>query len=303
MFRHIPVISWFDKDTIRHLRLPFSFYLLPVYLFSLSQAISIAPSSAITGFVILHFFVFPATNGYNSYQDKDETSIGGLKYPPKVSVNLLYASLMLEVIAILSALLVTPVFSVMIFIFLLMSHLYSYRGIRLKRYPITAFMIVFIFQGAFVYMMSAECIQPHSLAGLFNTGQILCLPVSSLFIGSMYPLTQIYQHKADKEDGVISISYMLGYKGTFVFSGALFAMATTLLIVYFAGISRLLFVLLFIACILPVVLRLSRWFAEVRKDPARADFENTMVINRISAVCMNLFFILIFFLNHKFGTR
>jgi 1,4-dihydroxy-2-naphthoate octaprenyltransferase len=302
MFRHYPVISWFDKSTVMHLRLSFSFYLLPVYLFALSQAVSIQLSSAITGFVILHFFVFPATNGYNSFQDKDESSIGGLKFPPRVSVNLLYVSVMLEVIAVVSALLVSPVFSIMILIFLLMSHLYSYRGIRLKKYPITAFMIVFIFQGAFVYMMSFECIQPHSISRLFHSAQLLCLPVSSLFIGSMYPLTQIYQHRADKEDGVTSISYLLGYRGTFVFSGALFAMATALLTVYFAGINRLFFVLLFIACILPVVYRLAHWYAEVRNDYTRADFENTMAINKISAVCMNLFFILLFFLNHKLST-
>ena len=32
-------------------------------------------------FVILHILVYPASNGYNSYMDRDEGSIGGLKNP------------------------------------------------------------------------------------------------------------------------------------------------------------------------------------------------------------------------------
>jgi hypothetical protein len=43
------------------------------------------------------------------------------------------------------------------------------------------------------------------------------MSVASLFIGSVYPLTQIYQHEADKKDGVTTISYKLGYVGTFFF--------------------------------------------------------------------------------------
>jgi 1,4-dihydroxy-2-naphthoate octaprenyltransferase len=55
------------------------------------------------------------------------------------------------------------------------------------------------------------------------------MDVASLFIGSVYPLTQIYQHEADKKDGVTSLSYKLGYSGTFVFSGIWFSIATVLL--------------------------------------------------------------------------
>jgi hypothetical protein len=32
-------------------------------------------------FIILHLLVYPASNGYNSYMDRDETPIGGLKNP------------------------------------------------------------------------------------------------------------------------------------------------------------------------------------------------------------------------------
>jgi hypothetical protein len=39
---------------------------------------------------------FPASNGYNSYFDKDEDSIGLLEKPPEVDISLYYFSILLE---------------------------------------------------------------------------------------------------------------------------------------------------------------------------------------------------------------
>ena len=90
----------FSKSTFLHLRIPFSYFLLPVYLFSLSASPNLNESKLLWVFVILHFFLYPASNGYNSYFDKDEKSIGGLKNPPPVTKGLYWLSLLLEVSAI-----------------------------------------------------------------------------------------------------------------------------------------------------------------------------------------------------------
>jgi len=50
------------------------------------------------------------------------------------------------------------------------------------------------------------------------SGKPNCMSTSGYFIGSIYLLTQIYQHEADKNDGVISLSYNPGYIGAFIFS-------------------------------------------------------------------------------------
>lgn len=96
------ILSWFDKSTVKHLRLPFSFYLMPVFLFAVSQANTINWRTTAIAFVILHLFVFPSSNGYNSFQDRDTGSIGGLKHPPKVSPNLYHATLLMDIVAVLS---------------------------------------------------------------------------------------------------------------------------------------------------------------------------------------------------------
>src|ERR1035437_2904734 len=90
----------FKNSTFKHLRLAFSFFLLPVFLFALSQSNHVSWSHAIIAFAILHLLIFPSSNGYNSYQDKDESSIGGLKYPPKVTKDLFYVTLLMDVTGI-----------------------------------------------------------------------------------------------------------------------------------------------------------------------------------------------------------
>ena len=288
-----PLDSWLDKSTVKHLRLPFSFFLLPVFLFALSQADQINWLNTLLAFVILHGLVFPSSNGYNSYQDRDETSIGGLKYPPKVTANLYTVTLLLDIVALIAGLFISVYFSLMVLCFIVMSRAYSYRQIRLKRYPVIGFLTVFIFQGAFVYLMSLTAIYGANWVILFSENSMICMSISSLFIGSIYPLTQIYQHQADKNDGVISLSYKLGYTGTFIFSGLLFSVAILLLFYYFNLKNHVNLWVIFLLMILPVIYKLSTWFAKVRKDTVNADFDNTMSMNMLTSSIMNLYFLLL----------
>jgi 1,4-dihydroxy-2-naphthoate polyprenyltransferase len=297
--KNILILSWFDKSTVKHLRLPFSFFLMPVFLFALSQAGTINWQTTALAFVILHLFIFPSSNGYNSYQDRDETSIGGLKHPPKVSRNLYNATLLMDFVGVLGALLVSVYFSLFVLLFVLISRAYSYRNVRLKKYAVVGFLTVFLFQGAFVYLMASSAISAFSFENFFTLNNIICMSVASFFIGSVYPLTQIYQHDADKKDGVISISYKLGYIGTFVFSAILFAIATVFLYYYFNLKHQQIALVLFLVLMLPVIIDLSVWFNKVRKNKENANFENTMKMNLLTSTCMNLYFLLLI-LNNQY---
>jgi 1,4-dihydroxy-2-naphthoate octaprenyltransferase len=296
--KNILILSWFDKSTVKHLRLPFSFFLMPVFLFAVSQASTINWGPTAIAFFILHLFVFPSSNGYNSFQDRDTGSIGGLKNPPKVSRNLYNATLLMDIVAVMGGLLVSLTFSLLILIFILISRAYSYRNVRLKQYAVIGFLTVFFFQGAFVFLMASSAISTFSFAGFFTLNNIICMSVASFFIGSVYPLTQIYQHESDKKDGVISISYKLGYNGTFVFSAILFVLATVFLYYYFNLKHQQIAILIFIVLMLPVIIDLSIWFAKVRKNTANANFENTMTMNLLTSSCMNLYFLVLILNNY-----
>jgi 1,4-dihydroxy-2-naphthoate polyprenyltransferase len=292
------ILSWFDKSTIQHLRLPFSFFLMPVFLFAVSQAGTIHWSSTISAFIILHLLIFPSSNGYNSFQDRDETSIGGLKHPPKVTKNLYHATLFMDVLGVLCALTVSVYFSLGVLIFVLISRAYSYRNVRLKKYAVIGFLTVFIFQGAFIYAIASLAVHFVSIVSIFTLDSLICMSIASLFIGSIYPLTQIYQHDADKKDGVISISYKLGYTGTFLFSAILFSMATIFLFYYFNLKHQQIALILFLLIMLPVITKLLTWFNKVRKDTKHANFENTMAMNLLTSSCMNLYFLVLILNNY-----
>jgi 1,4-dihydroxy-2-naphthoate polyprenyltransferase len=296
----IPVLSWFDKNTVKHLRLPFSFHLMPVFLFALSQAEAVQWTKAIIAFLILHLLIYPASNGYNSFQDKDETSIGGLKNPPAVTMNLFYATLLMDLAGCVLAYFVSQYFAIFVLIYIAVSRAYSYRKLRLKKNALTGFLTVFIFQGAFTFMMCASAFADFQPDTWFTPANIICMSVASLFIGSVYPLTQIYQHEADKKDGVITISYMLGYNGTFVFSGLMFSTALVFLFFYFDMKHQRLAFVLFCTFMLPVVAKLLTWFSKVRGNKQSADYENTMAMNLLASSCMNLYFFLLI-LNERFG--
>lgn len=279
------------KSSILHLRFPFSFFLMPVYMFALSTAPGIYWPTAILAFLVLHFLVFPSSNGYNSTQDHDESSIGALKTPPPVPVNLPFITLAMDILAVAAGIFISPLFALLVLLFILVSRAYSNRKIRLKRYPVLSFIIVSLFQGGLVYLMSLMAILNLNNFSFINILVLVCMAIATFFIGSIYPLTQIYQHQSDKNDGVITISFKLGYRGTFIFSSIWFLLATFLVYVYFDKLEGLQYFRLFLLWMIPVVVWFLLWFVRVFQNPVHASYTNTMYMNIVTAGCMNLFFL------------
>jgi 1,4-dihydroxy-2-naphthoate octaprenyltransferase len=279
----------FRKSTIQLLRFHFSFFLLPVYLFALSQLENIDWTNAIVVFAILHLLVYPSSNGYNSYMDKDETPIGGLKNPLQPTKQLLYTTAVMDIIAIVLSIFVNIVFALCILLYILASRAYSYRRIRLKKYPFTGFLTVFIFQGALIFFATYYALHPVKISII----PFLPCIISSLLIGALYPLTQVYQHEEDKKDGVISISCYLGKRGTFIFSMLLFFSATFLLYLRFNQQDELNHFYWYLFIMLPVVLFFLYWMARVWRNEEAADFRNSLLMNVLSTLCTTVFFIML----------
>src|SRR5215204_5595260 len=124
------------RSTIQLLRFHFSVFLLPVFLFAISQVKEISWPDALLVFFILHLLVYPASNGYNSYMDRDENSIGGLEKPLQPTQQLFRVSMVMDIIAVLLSLIIGVFFAAGVLLYILASRAYSYRGIRLKKYPL-----------------------------------------------------------------------------------------------------------------------------------------------------------------------
>jgi 1,4-dihydroxy-2-naphthoate octaprenyltransferase len=285
-----------DKNTLKLLRLPFSFFLMPLFLFALSQASEIILFKAVTSFLIIHLLVYPSSNGYNSYIDRDDSPIGGLEKPPMPTKNLFYTTLLMDFLSvILSFFLVNSLFALCILLYILASRAYSSKQIRVKKYPIWGFLLVFLFQGAFTYYTAHIGITNTSL--ILNKSTLFLLLGCSFQIAGAYPLTQVYQHKQDFEDGVITLSYKLGYIGTFIFTACMFFICNLFYFLHFNLINREMNFYVIQLFFFPIVTYFAYWFYLVYKDNTNANFKNTMRMNGIAAICMNTCFITLYFIN------
>ncbi len=284
-----------QKSTFQLLRFHFSFFLMPVYWFALSQTVDINRQKAILIFIILHLLFYPASNGYNSYMDRDTGPIGGLANPLPPSRQLFWATIFMDIIGLILSLFVSKVFFVGALGFILASRAYSYRGIRLKKYPILGYLTVIIFQGALIFLIVKEG------SGNTDLQRIPWLPMlaSALLVGSFYPLTQVYQHKQDAADGVTSISALLGYRGTFIFTAIIFSLAMLALAWYFGNQLELTDFFILQIFMLPSVVYFFWWMRRVFINVKSANFKNTMQMNIITSLCTNAGFIFIL-LNQKY---
>ncbi len=287
----------FSRSTWLHLRIPFSYFLMPVYLFALGISPNLDEGRLLWSFLILHLFLYPASNAYNSYFDKDEKSIGGLKNPPPVHRGLYSMALLFDAIAIiLGLMMVNALFAFMLFIYGLASKAYSHPRVRLKRYPIGGWLVAGFFQGFFTFLMSYVGINNFGIEVTLHGRVLIPALLTSIMLWGNYPMTQVYQHEEDGRHGDQTMSILLGIRGTFLFVQAVFALAAVGFVLYFRSYYSIDYGYGFLLALTPVVLFFLYWFYQVWKDESKANFANTMTLNFISATFLNAFFIY-FFIN------
>lgn len=281
------------RSAWQHMRFLFSFFLLPIFLFALSQVPSIDTVRALLTFVIWHLLVYPASNGYNSYFDRDEGSIALVEKPLPVGKDLYYFSLLLDAASLVLSVFVSVDLFVAVFLYGLFSKLYSHPFTRLKKYPVISFLIVFIFQGACIYWSSYAAISGLSVFYGWNLAFTLAGLICSCLIGASYPLTQVYQHDEDLKRGDRTLSILLGVRGSFWFAAMLFATATVLVFVYWQRLNEPANFWLFAGFALPVFATFISWFSRVRRDVREANFKNMSRMTWVSGTMMFFYFLLL----------
>ena len=288
----------FKLSNWKHLRIPFSFYLMPVFIFALSFTPNLNADRLLIVFLTLHLFLYPSSNGYNSYFDKDEKSIGGLRNPPKVTKGLYFLSLVFFVIALLLGLKVNWEFSSMLLVYSLVSMAYSHPSIRLKKYPYGSWIVAGFFQGCFTFGMAYAGLSDFGWEVFTKSHVMVPGLLTSLMLWGSYPLTQVYQHEEDAKRGDITLSLKLGKKGTFLFSSIWFLVTGICFSWFFLDRNQESGFFWFLLAMLPVVLYFLIWFSFVRKDEDKySNYTWTMWMNRISAIALNVFFVWYFLQN------
>ena len=293
-------LNLFDRNTLIHLRLPFSFFLLPIFCFAFSQASNFHLSNTLLVFIVLHFFIYPASNIYNSYMDRDKGSIGGLKNPPPVTEKLYYMSILFDAIGLLLSMAIGSIFFLIVLIYILISKAYSWKKIRLKKYGVLGWLVVILFQGGYTFLLVNMAIEDNFTIDWFTDKKILGMLISTLLIGGFYPLSQIYQHQEDSERGDFTISYRLGINGTFIFCGTLFLIAFAVVYFYFNAFYNMRQFYIFFVCNLPIILYFTYWFVFSLKNKSAVNYSNTMRLTIISSTCMIICYLILLKINFDF---
>jgi len=289
----------FSRSSWLHLRIPFSYFLLPIFLFSLCISVNFNGPQMLWVFLIVHLLLYPASNGYNSYFDKDEKSIGGLENPPPTEKGLYYLSLSFDALAILLGYIkINLTFAIMLFVYGMVSKAYSHPATRLKKHAFTSLIITGLFQGMFSVVMCYVGINKYGIEQALNAKVLLAGALASLMLWANYPMTQIYQHEEDSKRGDITVSFKFGIRGTFYFAAGMFALAMLGFILYFIEYFGSVYVGIFMLATAPVLIYFGIWFFKVLKDESKADYRHTMWLNYISGTCLNIFFVYLF-LSHS----
>jgi 1,4-dihydroxy-2-naphthoate octaprenyltransferase len=220
--------------------------------------------------------------------DRDVSPIGGLKNPLQPSKQLYYVTIVMDVIAVVIAFLVSFYFAAGVVLYILASRAYSYRGIRLKKFPVTGYLTVVIFQGALTFFLSYHGSSENKTLDV----PVLPMIAAACLIGGYYPLTQIYQHEEDRRDGVKTISMLLGKKGTFIFCGGIFVAATILMFITFYKQQNLRSFYIFTVCMLPMVVFFLQWMIKTWKDETQANFKNSFWMNVLASGCTTICFLI-----------
>jgi len=285
----------FSRSSWIHLRIPFSYFLMPVFWFSLAISPNFGEKPLLWTLIIVHLFLYPASNGYNSYFDKDEKSIGGVKNPPPVNKGLYYLALVFDAAAvILGYVMINATFAILLLVYGLVSKAYSHPAIRLKKYAIGGWFITGLFQGLFTFVMCYVGINRFELDHVWRASVLIPGLLSSLVLWASYPMTQVYQHEEDARRGDRTLSLMLGIRGTFYFTGSVFALVSAGFVAYFYYLLGAQYILPFLLAMSPVVLYFLWWMIQVLRDERQADYTHTMRLNFISATALNGFFIYLF---------
>lgn len=226
--------------------------------------------------------------------DQDTSSIGGIKNPPPADKELFIITIILDIISLLLSLIISLSFAGLLLIYIVCSRLYSYRGVRLKKYPVLGYLTVILNQGGIVFFM----IYNGVAYGIDSDFPFIGCITACLLIGGFYPITQIYQHDSDRNDHVTTMSMILGKRGTFIFCSLLYVLAFGLLFLFFNQEQQPYLFVVAQIFFLPVAVYFLIWASKVWRNPQKADYEHTMKMNWIASTCTSLAFITILLIKY-----
>jgi 1,4-dihydroxy-2-naphthoate octaprenyltransferase len=202
-----------------HLRLHYQLVLLsPLFAWGFILGGRIPSVRAGLGFLAFHVFLYGGITAYNSYYDRDEGPVGGLRVPPPVSEALLGFSLGVQAAGLVLAIFVGFQFAALYLIVMGLSVAYSHPRWRWKARPILSLVVVAFGQGAIGFAGGWLCGSYPPRPWLGSAIGPLGMAAATLITVGFFPLTQLYQTGEDHARGDQTFAVRFGAKGSFGFA-------------------------------------------------------------------------------------
>lgn len=202
-----------------HLRVHYQLlFLSPLFGFGFLLGGGAPSVRALLGFLLFHLFLYGGITAYNSYYDRDQGPVGGLRHPPKVSEALFGFSLIVQGLGLALTPLVGLEFTLLYLLVMALSVAYSHPRFRWKARPILALLVVAFGQGAVGFLGGWLCGSTPARPWLGSSDALLGCAVTALITVGFYPLTQLYQLDEDRARGDRTFAVEYGANASFNFA-------------------------------------------------------------------------------------
>ena len=210
-------------------------------------------------FLLWHLGLYGGATAFNSYWDKDEGPIGGLKNPPPMRPWMRWASfflmmvpapfLMYDIVSDTLPLASMVVYLLSFFLF----WAYSSPIIRWKGHPYLSVLVIFLSTGTNGFFMGYFSSSGMSISLL---SLIAACGVASILV-SLYPISQLFQLEEDQRRGDHTLALQIGVKGVPTYYFVTYSFGTIMLSGSLSLINSGLAVFFFIASVTGLSLNYS----------------------------------------------
>lgn len=230
------------KNFILHLRLHYQFFILSGgYFLGGLMANQMQLSQFWLQFLNVHVLLYGGATAFNSYWDKDEGPIGGLKHPPKMSPWMHKVSLLFMLIGWEWALNVGWEYFAVYGISLILFWLYSTPHARWKGDPILSLIAIGVSTG-----LNSVFLGFWAAGGEFSLEILLGGVGASLILLSLYPVSQMYQADEDSKRGDVTFFIKFGQRGVQRFFQTTYLFGLVIMCLGFYGVYSIPAIIFFI---------------------------------------------------------
>ena len=276
---------------ILHLRLHYQFFILSGgYLMGGVLAGEMDITQYLLQFLNVHILLFGGATAFNSWWDKDIGPVGGLKHPPKMEPWMHKLSLGFMFFGLIWSVAVGIIYTGIYLVSLFLFWIYSSPHWRWKGHPLKSLIAIGVSTGLNSVLLGTLAaggqITPMVLLGSFGAMLILL---------SLYPVSQVYQEKDDRQRGDKTFAITYGLKVVKQFFAGNFAAGSFLVVLVSYLINPYYGMLLFVGCTISGIL-LSKIIAQLKGNDG--EYKIVMEMKFLASLSFVLCFLILNAIDH-----